>query len=174
MKRLLRQKLIFSLVTACLLASTLAVSLLLAAPGRSHAASQNGGSEGPEGSWIATFTITKGPPLPPFKILIAFDSGGSLVESEQGDEAPGSPPTLFSPGYGAWVSTGSHKFAFNFIKLLYDTSGGFIGLLKNHGTAQLEGDTLTGSGTFVITENGKVAFSGSYTLRGTRIQAEGT
>ena len=131
-------------------------------------------TNGPEGSWIATFTITAGPPLPPFKVLIAFDKGGSLVESEQGDEAPGSPPTLASPGYGAWVSTGSDEFAFNFIKLLYDTSGGFIGFIKNHGTSKLTGDSFTGSGTFVITENGKVAFSGSYTLRATRIQAQGS
>jgi hypothetical protein len=127
-------------------------------------------TEGPEGSWIATLTITAGPPLPPFKVLINFDSGGGLVESEQGDEAPGSPPLLASPGYGAWVSTGSHDFAFNFIKLLYDTNGGFIGLLKNHGSSQLQGDTFTGSGSFVITENGKVTFTGSYTLHATRIQ----
>lgn len=170
MKRLLRPKLIFSLVMVGLLAIALAISLLFAFPGRSHAAS----NDSPEGSWIATLTITKGPPLPPFKILIAFDSGGSLVESEQGDEAPGSPPTLASPGYGAWVSTGSDDFAFNFIKLLYDTSGGFIGFIKNHGTSQLAGDTFTASGTFVITENGKVAFSGSYTLHAARIQVEGT
>lgn len=173
MKRLLRPKLIFSLVTMGLLASALAVSLLFGFPDRSHAASQNEGAESPEGSWMATFTITAGPPLPPFKVLIAFDKGGALVESEQGDEAPGSPPTLASPGYGAWVSTGSDEFAFNFVKLLYNTSGGFIGLIKNHGTSELAGNTLSGSGTFVIIENGKVAFSGSYTLRATRIQVEG-
>ena len=170
MKRLLRPKLIYSLVTVGLLATALVVSLLFTFPGRSHAAT----NDSLEGSWIATLTITKGPPLPPFKILIAFNSGGSLVESEQGDEAPGSPPLLASPGYGAWVSIGPDDFAFNFIKLLYDTSGGFIGLLKNHGASQLAGDTFIGSGTFVIIENGKVAFSGSYTLHAMRIQAEGT
>ena len=128
-------------------------------------------TEGPEGSWLATLTVAGGPP--PFKVLITFDAGGGLVESEQGDEAPGSPPTLFSPGHGAWISTGSKGITFSFIKLLYDTSGGFIGLLKNNGTAQLGGDTLAGSGTVVITENGKVTFSGTYTFSATRIQVEG-
>jgi hypothetical protein len=172
MKRLLRPRLIFSLLTLGLLATALAVSLLFGSPNRSHAASPNGGTESPEGSWFAIFSVKNGPP--PFKVLIAFDQGGSMVESEQGDEAPGSPPTLFSPGYGAWSSTDSNAFAFNFVKLLYDTNGGFIGLLKNHGTAQLAGKTLTGSGSLVIIEHGTVIFSSTYTLQATRIQAEGS
>lgn len=171
MKRLFSLKLICSLVTVGLLAGVLAVSILFASPARSHAASSNGGTASPQGSWFTVFTVKNGPP--PFKVLIAFDQGGSMVESEQGDEAPGSPPTLFSPGYGAWSSTDANNFAFNFVKLLYDTSGGFIGLLKNHGTAQPAGNTLTGSGTIVITEHGKVVFSGTYTLSATRIQARG-
>lgn len=133
-------------------------------------AKQNDTAQGPEGSWLTTITPTA-PGSVPFKGLVTFDKGGGLVESGQGDEAP---PILTSPGHGAWVNSGSDDIAFNFIKLLYDTSGKFAGLLKIHGTAKLEGDILTGSATFVVTDpTGKVIATGSNTIKATRIQAEG-
>ena len=126
------------------------------------------------GSWIFTVTSTSGSPFPPFKALATFDQGGTLVETEQGDEAPEQENILASPGHGAWTRTGSDDFAYNFLKLLYDTSGNFAGLVKNHGTSQVEGDTLTGSGTFVATDpTGKVIETGTYASHATRIQVEG-
>ena len=138
-------------------------------------AKQHNAAQGPEGSWLNTITATA-PGSVPRKGLITYDKGGGLVETLQGDEAPLSAalPILTSPGHGAWVSTGSNEIAFNFIRLFYDTSGKFAGLGKTHGTAKLEGDTLTGSGTFVVTDpTGKVIVTGSFTSKGTRIQVEG-
>jgi hypothetical protein len=124
-------------------------------------------SQGIVGSWLATVTA----PSLNLKALLTFHQDGTLVESTQGDDAP---PDLSTPGYGAWVNTGSDEVAMTFIHLFYDTKGNLIAFVKHHETMQPDGDTYTAKGKYVGTDpSGKVLFSGSYTVHATRIKVEG-
>ncbi len=120
------------------------------------------------GSWLFTVNVTGGATV---KSLVTFDQGGTLTEAQQGDVGA---TTIASPGHGAWVKTGSDKFAMTIIKMAYQTSGTLIGTAKNNGKLRVDGDTITAKGSFVATApNGTVLFSGTYTATATRIQVEG-
>ncbi len=119
------------------------------------------------GSWLGT--VTPAPVI--LKVLFTFHQDGTVLESTQGDDAP---PNLFSPGYGAWVKTGSDEFAMTFIRFLSDTSGNLVAIVKHHETIQVDGDTYTSKGKYVGTDlSGKVLFTGNYTIHATRITVEG-
>ncbi|HXX78619.1 MAG TPA: twin-arginine translocation signal domain-containing protein [Ktedonobacteraceae bacterium] len=131
-------------------------------------AKTTGASQGIVGSWLFTVTTNDGSIT---KSLVTFDQGGTLTEAQQGDVGTTS---AASPGHGAWVETGSDKFAMTIIKMAYETSGNLIGTAKNNGKLQIRGDKLTAKGEFVATDpNGNVLFSGTYTATATRIKVEG-
>ncbi|MGZ3630051.1 MAG: twin-arginine translocation signal domain-containing protein [Ktedonobacteraceae bacterium] len=143
-------------VTAALLSPTAALAKTTSA------------SHGIVGSWIFTVTTNDGSVT---KSLVTFDQGGTLTEAQQGDV---SATSAASPGHGAWVETGSDKFAMTIIKIAYETSGNLIGTATNNGKLQMHGDQLTAKGAFVAKDpNGNVLFSGTYTATATRIKVEG-
>ncbi len=125
-------------------------------------------SQGLVGSWIFTVTTNDGSIT---ISMVTFDQGGTLTEAQQGDVSATSAST---PGHGAWVETGSNKFAMTIIKFAYQTNGTLIGKATNNGKLQIHGDKLTAKGAFVATDpNGNVLFSGTYKATATRIKVEG-
>ena len=169
MKRLPTLKLFFGLVLAGLLTSALAVSLFLAAPGRSDAASNTT----PEGSWLLGVTLTSANPPVMFQALQTYDSGGGLVVTDQTDF---NPQGLRSPGHGAWVSTGANHFATTWLTFFFDAKGNPAGMAKIQEVATLSANGNSFSGTATITAynaNGKPIFSGTSKEQGKRILVEG-
>lgn len=169
MKRLLTLKLIFGLVMAGLLASTLVISFFLGSPGRSLAASNNS----PEGSWIVNVTLTSAHPHVTFQALQTYDSGGGLVVTDQTDFNPNG---LRSPGHGSWVSTGAGHFATTWLTFFFDAKGNPAGWAKIREVDELnaDGNSFSGTGTVsAYNANGKLVFSGTSKLQGKRIRVEG-
>lgn len=122
-------------------------------------------SQGPEGSWMVTVTITAGTPQPPFQALITYGAGGGLVETDPGN----------SPGHGSWVSTGANTFAFTFVNLTFDSTGNPTGTVKVREAATLSqgGDAYSGAGTVdQFDVNGKLITSRSLETQARRILVE--
>jgi hypothetical protein len=172
MKRVLRPKLIVSLLTGGLLASTLAISLLFGSLGRSSAASPNGNTHRPEGSWLVKVTATAGQQTESFQLLETYDAGGGLVETDQTDFHP---QFLISPGHGAWISRGEDGFASTWVAFFFDAKGNPRGSekIREVDTFSEGGNAYNGSGKFEIVDvNGKVIEAGTFTAHARRIQVE--
>ena len=133
---------------------------------------QNTKEEGPEGSWLVTYTITSGPPIPTYQALITYAAGGGLVETEQLAANPQHPG---SPAHGAWASNGARTFASTYVGFAFDGKGNLIGRGKVRETVTLDeaGDAYQGSGTLALFDlNGNQLFSGTFTSHATRIRVE--
>jgi hypothetical protein len=108
--------------------------------------------------------------FPGFDVLITFDAGGGLIASSSGDLTPG---TLSGPVHGVWVRTGNRSFSWFGLAFAFDAQGQPQGIdhIRKNFTLDARGDTYTGSGSFERIFNGRVLFSGTETLKGTRVTA---
>ena len=136
-----------------------------------------------KGSWRVTVTPTAtnlcGPAIPvppPFMELASYSAGGVFRETNTQlnfVSAGVSPAFPFSgsDGLGAWKESES-GFSVNFVKLLYDAGGNYIGEADFLEHVDVSGDTF--SGAFTIQFNllgGGPAICGAGTVKGRRIVA---
>jgi hypothetical protein len=171
MRRILSRKALVLLGVVTLLFGVLGVFAFPRVHAR--AASSNDGLS-VEGSWIVTvyapdLTVAA-------RSFYTFAPDGRLTESDANDQVA---QLRASPGYGVWVRTGDHTFAFQVVKFLLDPQGNALGYLKFQlptNRLAVSGTTFSGSGGSFegITFDGQVLFSGGAgTLQGTRISATG-
>ena len=121
-----------------------------------------------KGAWLTTITLHNPNTIGPFQGLLTCTAGGGLVDTEQIDLANGG-----TPGIGSWTSTGADTFALKFYKLAVDNQGNLLFTVHFHLMGHLIEDqqAFTSSGTFGGTDpTGKMLFSGTVQMRGTRIQ----
>ena len=62
-----------------------------------------------------------------------------------------STPRFVSQRYGLWTSLGDRQYAFTFIEVLYDDSGGYAGMLSFAGTLMLDETANSFEGTYTTT-----------------------
>jgi len=90
------------------------------------------------GAWRTAVTqrnCQTGVPLAPAsRGLLTFNEGGTMSEYNAG---PASPPSMRSPGHGAWERLREHEYSFVFVINRYDASGVFIGIQKIRATLEL-------------------------------------
>jgi hypothetical protein len=156
------------------------VSPIAALVGQSSFAEAKGTTKGPQGSWRIKAT-THGPDAPPpFEALHTFAADQTTITAEQRDQIPTKQgthvPTLASPGHGVWTMASSHDgpddFVYKYEKLLVDTQGNLVGILKVDIKAQLtqNGQAFEGKGTAVVVPpGGKAPPDFSIMLHATRI-----
>lgn len=162
-----------------LLALLLAASVLLVG-------AQNGddGSSHIVGTWVVNITpnpvsICNGPQIapapPPFVELATYAAGGTFTEtnSELNFNSAGSVLRVNgSDGHGAWRSQDGH-FKTTFRKLLFDSSGAYVGNADLHEQAMIDKSTgLSGAFTITVTFfNGGPPLCSSGTISGQRMTA---
>ena len=90
------------------------------------------------GAWRTAVTMRNcqtGLPIGPgSRGLLTFNEGGTMSEYNAG---PASPPSMRSPGHGAWERLREHEYSFVFVINRYDASGVFIGIQKIRATLEL-------------------------------------
>jgi hypothetical protein len=88
------------------------------------------------GSWKEEVTFP--PEIRPDKLtgLVTFHDDGTLAAYDQGNVTL-DPPSVFSPGTGAWKQLDRRRFAYTQLELISDLSGNLIGFLKVEGTYEL-------------------------------------
>jgi hypothetical protein len=131
------------------------------------------GSSGPqiEGAWRVTVTPTAGapgqPPVPPFRALTTYSSGGGVVTSNS------FLPTA-SPGFGSWTRKG-HTFTDTTEAFMYQ-NGELVGTFRVRHTVSLYpgANTFTGvSDAFLVLPDGVTTIPlGCAITEGTRITAQ--
>jgi len=84
-----------------------------------------------EGTWLATITVSPGPP--PFPSLVTYARGGALIVTDSSV-----PPALGNVYQGTWTKTGPHEFDFTFVGFLYDEAGVLSNYIRAHEKVQLE------------------------------------
>ena len=124
------------------------------------------------GAWFVDST-PDGPP--PFKGMINFGAGGTVIASAQGDILQNA-GSLATAGHGTWARTGSREFVFSFRQILYNADGDYDGLVavRHNATLSKDGNSWEGRLTVQIYgANDELLING--TGRGTarRIVAEG-
>jgi hypothetical protein len=120
-----------------------------------------------EGSWRITGTPAQGSPLPPFKGLVTFSTGGGVVETVL-------LPPVITPAHGAWEKLGKRDYAFVVVHDLVDQSGNPTGTVKAKSLIKLTGPDefeATFEGTF-FDPHGNPVFPFSGSENGTRITVE--
>jgi hypothetical protein len=108
------------------------------------------------------------------KALLSYTAGG-VVLSEHAGDLTGTNPT--GGGQGTWAKTGKRTFKFSLLHLVTDQTGQFVGTQRIRANIALaaDGHAYTSSNTFeLFTPDGKVASSGTFTVKGTRINAAST
>jgi hypothetical protein len=137
-------------------------------------------TKGPQGSWRIKATTHGSDAPPPFEALHTFAADQTTVTAEQFDQIPTKQgtqwPTLASPGHGVWSMAssddGPDDFVYKYEKLLVDTKGNLVGILRINIKAQLteNGQAFEGKGTaVVIPPSGKTPPDFSISLSATRI-----
>lgn len=124
-----------------------------------------------EGSWVVTITEGPGTPDLPswYAALVTFGGGGGLVATIT--------DPLLSTGHGAWVKTGSQKFAVTILLRQFDPEGNFLGTLKARATLILDDTSGTFSSDdyqfeFFDIDGNPTGFVGTGAAHGTRIVVE--
>ena len=124
------------------LAAAAAASTLAALPALPVSAEATSSSDGDgrgtvapefEGAWLATVTVTDGPP--PRPAILTFARGGVVTVSD-GNIAPATGNVY----YGTWIRTGHHVYSYTFLGFKFDAQGTPVGYLRVHETAKLERD----------------------------------
>jgi hypothetical protein len=125
-----------------------------------------------QGSWLITVTPEPGPGVPPpFQALMTYTAEGGLIQTDVTTGAVGLKTTA---GHGEWVQK-DREYAYNFVKLLLDEYGQFVGTVRARETGTLNptADSYSGSGKIeLVADDGTVI--GSYTgaSQATRIRVE--
>jgi len=117
------------------------------------------------GAWNIDAT---GPTHPPVPALLLFTSDGIVMGAR--------PPLPFeTPGFGNWMSTGPQTAAFTFMVLTGSEQGPFSAKSKISGTVHYDAATDSWHGPNhldVFDPSGRIVFSDTGTLSGTRIAIE--
>jgi hypothetical protein len=130
-----------------------------------------------EGTWIGTLTVTgatlptgvKLPPAalpPPSQGLHTFTSNGGLIST--GALTPGTQQ-------GTWIQTGDRTFNLTGVSFSFDSKDQPAGMAKESETITVNEtfDAFTGIGKDdVFDAAGKLMFTGTATLQGTRLRVE--
>ena len=126
-------------------------------------------TQGPEGSWIYTVTITGYT----FKGIETYSAGGGYTEADQLSFIPFG---VASAGHGAWKMTGEKTFDLTYINLTFDafSSGNPTGTLKVRQTTTISksGNSYTGSGDYTyydLNDDPVPSISGTFTITAKRI-----
>jgi hypothetical protein len=115
-----------------------------------------------EGTWIVTVTPDGGAA---FRALVTFSTGGTMVESSQGDKG----------GQGVWKRTGGRTFGFTFEQFQFDLNGTFTGTLKVRERDEFDQRFASYSGVATIEgrdPSGKLVFSGCARTQAVRMNVE--
>ena len=130
-----------------------------------------------EGTWTGTLTVTgailpTGVKLPaaalppPFQGLHTFTSNGGLISTGALD--PGTQQ-------GTWVQTGDRTFSLTGVSFSFDSKGQPAGMAKESETITVNEtfDAFTGIGKDDVFDGaGKLMFTGTATVQGTRLRVE--
>jgi hypothetical protein len=116
-----------------ILGVVLLAAFAVAQTAAAHATTAAEGAVAPEleGTWLATVTISDGPP--PFPSLLSYTRGGALIVTDSSLS-----PALGNVYQGTWARTGAHEFAFTFLGFQYDAQGVFSNYIRVHETIRLE------------------------------------
>lgn len=84
---------------------------------------------GLEGTWAIQVTQTQPVAAPPFRGLVTFAPGGSVVEVNQRNQPA---------GVGAWSKINEREFRYTFTRFRFDAAGGFTGWVTAHEAVMLD------------------------------------